>query len=356
MYSHSTEPREWSTNHWCGGSGGLRSRAPGYQRESWSWAPTLWSREKAVTCPNFSSSPAFPGLGTLKSSLQKLTCRNPAGAHCSQLEFGDCHFWHLKVSIYILSLMLLLSLINLINNAALIYSYAPRETFILVLECTVSGTAQYCSELVPATAVLPALISTQSVSVCHGFYFYLPFTWCFASFLLCPFHLCSLVVLEGRWAVSWPAAFPQSPLESSANLSDYFILQSCHRPLSESGVNPGSGEAWKGVGEKYQGSDFATHHQWQEHKTMAMACYEETSGCVIPMWVKGLRLGRTEPPDSNLKWEEALLSRQGMCVREIIQSQSGCGLEHEHVNRADERLQQMWTEQQHFISREKWGT
>lgn len=28
---------------------------------------------------------------------------------------------------------------------------------------------------------------------------------------------------------------------------------------------------------------------------------------------------------SSLKWEEALLSRQGMCVREVTQSQSGCG-------------------------------
>lgn len=54
--------------------------------------------------------------------------------------------------------------------------------------------------------------------------------------------------------------FPESFTEPSANLSDYFILQSCHRPLSllETGVNPGSGEAWKSVGGKCQGSVFAT--------------------------------------------------------------------------------------------------
>lgn len=63
---------------------------------------------------------------------------------------------------------------------------------------------------------------------------------------------------RGAGLSTWPVASPQSPLESSANLSDCFILQSCHRPLWETGVNPGSGEAWKSRQGKCQGSVFAT--------------------------------------------------------------------------------------------------
>lgn len=65
-------------------------------------------------------------------------------------------------------------------------------------------------------------------------------------------------MLEWGWAESLACSL--SAVLYSANLSDYFILQSCHRPLSlsETAVNPGPGEAREGVGGKCQGSVFAT--------------------------------------------------------------------------------------------------
>lgn len=215
-----------------------------------------------------------------------------------------------------------------------------------------------------ATAVLPALhLHPKCISLPR---FLLPLALYLMLIKLSTLSFPPLqpVCVGGEMAESLAhSLFPESFTEPSANLSDYFILQSCHRPLSllETGVNPGSGEAWKSVGGKCQGSVFATQFISGPRvravpEKEGHGCDEETSGCVIPVWVKGLHLGRTEPPDSNLKWEEALLSRQGMCVREVTQSQSGCGLEHECVNRADERLQQMWPEQHHLVSRKKWGT
>lgn len=76
------------------------------------------------------------------SSASFARARDPQGL-VSKADLQECYMsslqtagvWRLslltlKVFIYILSLMLLLSLINLINNAALIYSYALKETFI----------------------------------------------------------------------------------------------------------------------------------------------------------------------------------------------------------------------------------
>lgn len=96
--------------------------------ESWSWALTLCSRDKPLTCPIVSQ--FFQGQESSRACFKS----SPAGMLqeliADSWSFWDSHFWHLEVFIYILSPMLLLSIINLINNAALIYSYPPKETFI----------------------------------------------------------------------------------------------------------------------------------------------------------------------------------------------------------------------------------
>lgn len=53
----------------------------------------------------------------------------------------------------------------------------------------------------------------------------------------------------------WPVAFPQSPLQTSRLF--YLAELSQSSVSSETGVNPGSGKAWKGVGGKCQGSVFS---------------------------------------------------------------------------------------------------
>lgn len=139
------------------GAHSLRRRVPGGQGGYWgpggywSWAPTLWSREKAVTSPH-----CQPDLPTSQGSPRAcFKSWPPAGMlqepiTTRQLEYGDCHLRYRYIFIYILSLMLLLSLIHLNKSTAIIYSYAPRETFVFSeLRCVLylaqhSSAPNYC--------------------------------------------------------------------------------------------------------------------------------------------------------------------------------------------------------------------
>lgn len=142
-------------------------------------------------------------------------------------------------------------------------------------------------------------------------------------------------------------------------LSDYFILQSCHRPLSETGVNPGSGEAWKGVGGKYQGSGFAMKFI----SSPRVGAQKQGHGlCWGDIWVcnthvgQGITAGKDRasrlqpqvggsPPEktrdvcqggnsvSKWLWAGAWMCQQGRW-------KTSANVDREH----------------HFISREKWGT
>lgn len=144
-----------------------------------------------------------------------------------------------------------------------ILTYPDKPLFCqsLRVHCIWHSTALLWISASTATAVLPALhLHPKCIRLPR---FLLPLALYLVLFKFSTLSFPPLQPVCVGWEMGWALACslsPESFTESSANLSDYFILQSCHRPqsLSETGVNPGSGDAWKNLEGKCQGSVFAT--------------------------------------------------------------------------------------------------
>lgn len=155
-----------------------------------------------------------------------------------QLEYGDCHLRYPYIFIYILSLMLLLSLIHPNKSTAIIYSYAPRETFVFSELRCVLYLAQHSLLQITACTEQPCYMRTISHPDCSSLLlFLLPFSLYLMLFKLSALSFPSAsavwVCWRGDGLNPWPCSLsPETFTESSANLSDHFSLQSCRRLLS----------------------------------------------------------------------------------------------------------------------------
>lgn len=193
--------------------------------------------------------------------------------------------------------MLLLSLINLINNAALIYPYAPEKPLFFQSLGVHSCALTYCQHSHSSAACTPSPPKVH--------WFLLPIALFLMLFKFSTLSFPPLCVLEGDGLSPRPGAFPQSPFQSPLQTPQTIL--SCRAvtelSLSEAGVHPGSGQAWKGVGGKVRDllflhSPSVAQGQELSQKSRAVLSGEETSECAVPVWVRGLHLGRTEPPGS----------------------------------------------------------
>lgn len=306
------------------GAHSLRRRVPGCQRGYWSWASTLWSREKVVTSPR--CQPALPtGQGSSGACFKSWPSAGMLQELITvrQLEYGDCRLQYWYVFIYILSLLLLRSLIHLNKSAAIIYSYPPRETCIFSeLRCALylaqhSSAPNSCLHSNSNPTCTPSPI--QTVAVCCNFYFCFLFTWCFSSFLLCPSPppLQSVCVGGEMGWILGPVAFSQSLLQSPLQTSQTILSCSVVTDdfsLSETGVNPGSGEVLKGVGGKCQASGFTQF----VNGTRVGAITEEHG--------RGLWWGVQYPPESRYcTWEGRGVQTPTSSGRKLSKQTRGCG-------------------------------
>lgn len=199
------------------------------------------------------------------------------------------------------------------------FIFSVFRCVLYLVQCSSDPNASLCSNRhPPPTHTLHFSSKLQQSATIFTAVF--PLLGAFPSFcFLLPLCLCSLCVVkeEAGQILGLVVSF-QNPLQSSANLSDHFILQSCCRlrPLSQrlDGSNPRSGEVLKGAIEKCQAAGPATEliTQGQElpQESTAVAC-DQPRGGVIPTWVKVSHRGRSEAPDSNHKREEALPGRRG---------------------------------------------
>lgn len=134
---------------------------------------------------------------------------------------------------------------------------------LFLVQCSSDPNASLCSNRhPPPTHTLHFSSKLQQSATIFTAIF--PLLGAFPSFcFLLPLCLCSLcVVKEEAGQILSLVVSSQNPLQSSANLSDHFISQSCCRllPLSQrlDGSNPRSGEVLKGAAEKCQAAGPAT--------------------------------------------------------------------------------------------------
>ena len=132
--------------------------------------------------------------------------------------------------------MLLLSLIHLNNSAAIVYCYVPRETFIFSELSCVLYPVQHSSALNDCLHSTASYMHSTSHPNCSSMLqFLLPFSLYLMLFKLSALSFPSASAVCVCWRTDglnpwFHSLFPESFTET--NLSDHFILQSCHRLLS----------------------------------------------------------------------------------------------------------------------------